>query len=418
MMSSHLKQPQWYDECAHKSGVNGKTSGDPRPITIERYCLHSNRVKQYCFDPILLSQAIHSNHLFTNVRFNLTKPGTDRSLSSCSLTHNPIIVASLSKEERPNQDLKIVEETLFAKAVSSDSFGPSKQKKEDLEKIIKKIEDSSKYKEKIRQFQSTDWSLIPRREFIQLATQEIFSSVAMQGYIWSCQVPVAFENLVKETTHALIFDQYGCQVARKLIHKSKSVLEFLIREIDSTNFAKLCVHSYASKVLQTLAEISRGFRIKCMELIIVEWDKIKRSICSNYLLTICLKNTDPHEIIFRQVGDAILIKSDKNLRDKYTKRFLVNYVEYCSFSQLASIYNHIHMEKSLSNKSKDRYVVFIFMSFVRRGLKRAEDHLLWVLDQSKKDTTLLLKMVPEVIRTARPSFSRELADLLEDQTQL
>jgi hypothetical protein len=324
----------------------------------------------------------------------------------------------LSKEERPNQDLKIVEETLFAKAVSSDSFGPSKQKKEELEKIIKKIEDSSQYKEKIRQFQSTDWSLIPRREFIQLATQEIFSSVAMQGYIWSCQVPVAFENLVKETTHALIFDQYGCQVVRKLIHKSKSVLEFLIREIDSTNFAKLCVHSYASKVLQTLAEISRGFRIKCMELIIVEWDKIKRSICSNYLLTICLKNTDPHEIIFRQVGDAILIKSDKNLRDKYTKRFLVNYVEYCSFSQLASIYNHIHMEKSLSNKSKDRYVVFIFMSFVRRGLKRAEDHLLWVLDQSKKDTTLLLKMVPEVIRTARPSFSRELADLLEDQTQL
>jgi hypothetical protein len=216
----------------------------------------------------------------------------------------------------------------------------------------------------------------------------------------------------------LIFDQYGCQVVRKLIKKSKSTLEFLSHEINSSNFAKLCVHSYASKVLQTLAELDEGFRVACMELIVVEWDKIKRSICSNYLLTICLKNTDPHELVFRQVGDTILSKSDNNLRDKYTKRFLVNYVEYCSFSQLASVYKHIHMEKALSNKSKDRYVVFIFMSFVRRGLKRAEDHLLWVLGQSKKDNTILLRMVPEVVRIARPSFSRELADLLQQNTKL
>jgi hypothetical protein len=377
-----------------------------------------DRVKQFCFDPAGQSLAIYSNHSHDNVRFNLTGPGIDKGSSPCLLAHSPIIVPSSSKEDSPYKDPKIVEETLYANQLSSASTGPSKQKKEELEKIIKKIEDSSAYKEQIKQFLSSDWSSVSRREFIQLATGELFSSVAMQGYIWSFQVPEAFENLATETAHVLIFDQYGCQVVRKLIKKSKSTLDFLCHEINSNNFAKLCVHSYASKVLQTLAEQNEGFRVTCLELFVVEWDRIKRSICSNYLLTICLKNTDPHELVFRQVGEAILSKSDNNLRDKYTKRFLVNYVEYCSFSQLASIYKHIHMEKALSNKSKDRYVVFIFMSFVRRGLKRAEDHLLWVLSQSKKDNTILLRMVPEVVRVARPSFSRELADLFQQTAKL
>lgn len=417
-MSSHLEQQKWSDGCLPESNELYKIAGTSISAKFADSTLRPDRDKQFCFNPILLSPAIHSNHLHTNVRFNLVGPGPDNGVSPCLLAHNPIIVARSLKEVSPCKDPQIVEQTLHAISLSSASPGPSKQKKEELEKIIKKIEDSSAFKEKIKQFQSTDWSLITRREFIQLATEELFSSVAMQGYIWSFQVSEAFEQLARETTHVLIFDQYGCQVVRKLIKKSKSTLEFLSHEINSSNFAKLCVHSYASKVLQTLAELDEGFRVACMELIVVEWDKIKRSICSNYLLTICLKNTDPHELVFRQVGDTILSKSDNNLRDKYTKRFLVNYVEYCSFSQLASIYKHIHMEKALSNKSKDRYVVFIFMSFVRRGLKRAEDHLLWVLGQSKKDNTILLRMVPEVVRIARPSFSRELADLLQQNTKL
>ena len=417
-MSSHLEQQMWSDGCLKESGGMYNKAGTSISAKIADSNFISGRIKQFCFDPIVLSHAIHRNHLHTNVRFNLMGPGPDKGHPPCSLVHSPIIVTRSLKEVSACKDPEIVEETLHANSLSSASPGPSKQKKEELEKIIKKIEDSSAFKEKIKQFQFTDWSLIPRREFIQLATGELFSSVAIQGFIWSSQVPEAFEHLAKETAHVLIFDQYGCQVVRKLIKKSKSTLEFLCREINSSNFAKLCVHSYASKVLQTMAELDEGFRVACMELIVVEWDRIKRSICSNYLLTICLKNTDPHELVFRQVGDTILSKSDNNLRDKYTKRFLVNYVEYCSFSQLASIYKHIHMEKALSNKSKDRYVVFIFMSFVRRGLKRAEDHLLWVLGQSRKDNTILLRMVPEVVRIARPSFSRELTDLLQLNTKL
>ncbi len=408
-MSSQLERQQWSDGCVRESGeLYNKAGIYPQ----------SDRVKQFCFDPVVQSHAIHSNHLHKNIRFNLTRPGIDKSLTPSLLTHSQIIVTSFPKEASDRKEPKIVEETLYANQVSSGSLGPSKQKKEELEKTIKKIEDSSAFKEKIKQFQSTDWKSISRREFIQLATGELFSSVALQGYIWSIQVPESFETLAKDTAHLLIFDQYGCQVVRKLIKKSKSTLDFLSREIDSSNFAKLCVHSYASKVLQTLAELDEGFRMACMELFVLEWERIKRSICSNYLLSICLKNTDPHELVFRQVGDTILSKSDNNLRDKYTKRFLVNYVEYCSFGQLALIYKHIHMEKALSNKSKDRYVVFIFMSFVRRGLKRAEDHLLWVLGQSKKDNTILKRMVPEVIRVARPSFSRELTELFEQSTKL
>lgn len=365
------------------------------------------------------SQDIQQNHFPPNVRFNLKVSVADlrgavsnlsplqrveRRTENSSCSEGRGSCARSKGELEADQDLAVQQR-------QTASSNP--KKKNSLQKQLRNIQESEEFQLACEVYLGLDWEAVTREEFLGYSKNSLISTSALQHYLSSAPTASAMENLAIDTFEELVYDQFGCQVIRILLRKSDKVKSYVLDYFSQRDFKAMCVHQFASKVMQTAAEVCEAYRIDCLQQIISNWEDLKCYILTTYLFRIFLENTKNTDPSFSVAANWMLSKCEDIFSERYNKRFLVSFIEHCSRRQLAMVYTATQMETVLETRGNDKYVVFAFVTFIKRRYKKAEDYLVWLLKQSNVDLTLLKKALAPITVNIRASLATQIRLLLK-----
>jgi hypothetical protein len=367
-------------------------------------------------------EGIYQNHGASNLRFNILAcsvpppQGQEDCFQSLAAKGNH----SCSSPSDDNSSIEFLEmrgaarnQAVGMKSASSDSIGPKMAKKQPLHRVIRKIEETPDYMQASNRYLQIDWAKVTDEDFQLFATGSLLSSTALQNFI-SKQQDISFiENLSVSCFEKIIFDQFGCQVLRSVLKNSPKLITAIREFLSSDSFPDICTHQFASKVIQTAAEIDESTRHLVINRIIDHWDSVKQTLSTLYLFRIFLYKAQNTDAIFLRLSNFIFSRCQKIFDDKYEKRFLAVFVEYCSRKQLAMIYKLAAMELALQRRGTDRYVVLTFLAFIHRRYKKAEDFLIHLLHQKRAGYPVLRKLLLQSINQLRSSVFHQLSPLLQ-----
>ncbi len=368
-------------------------------------------------------EGVNQNHCAPNLRFNVMarsvsqSQGQEACIQSLAAAKGDRSCFFGSEEDSSIEFLRIAEAALNQavgmKNASSDSLGPKVAKKHPLHGVIRKIEETPDYLKALNRYLLIDWAQVTGEDFQRFATESLLSSAALQTHI---SKQLDFSSIVKLAASCfdkIVFDQFGCQVLRLVIMNSPYLVSAIREFIASKAFPALCTHQFASKVIQTAAEIDKLTRQAVLARMIDHWDRVKPFLSTLYLFRKILtkiQNTDPN---FLRLTTLFCSRCHRIFEDRYDKRFLANFVVYCSRNQLAMIYKLSAVETAIHIRSTDRHVVSTFLAFIHKRYKKAEDLLIHLLHQRPTEFPVLRRLLQHSVHLLRSSVLQQITPLLQ-----
>jgi hypothetical protein len=253
-----------------------------------------------------------------------------------------------------------------------DPAQPREKKKKTLERFVKEIEDPAELQNRIDGLKAKNWDAADVAEFICFSTRDKLLSAAFQVCLQDLdQVPKSIEVLACNTKEILMNDKYGCHVIRVLVKKLPSLLVG-VSELALTDFRRFSCNENSTKVLQAVATLDSHYRTKFMQRFSQEWDNVVGWIWSNHLISMCLRYTHNSSPSFRAIGKILLSRSRTLIEDKYDKRVLASYMEYCDENEMDLFFSILRFKNELPERCQDKYMVYIFRLLLRRGHKKSE----------------------------------------------
>jgi hypothetical protein len=278
------------------------------------------------------------------------------------------------------------------------------QKKDSLYRFMQIIDGTHEHIECLNKLQIIDWNTMTVSHFVHISTKDLVWTSALQKFLHlNSTIDASIERLVLQTIRILFFDKFGCHILRIMVKKSKEVLKHVFILAFRADFNSICTHESGCKVIQAACEADANFRSKCLQCVLANWDNLRQSIYTFYLFTVCLKLIEPSSQEFEEVSRFLLSKCENIFKGKYDKRFLVTFVECCREDQLSVIYSGSQLEKNLSTRGKDKYVIFIFLTFVARGYRKAKDHLQYLMKHPTATSNRIERMACSIKSNGLPS---------------
>jgi hypothetical protein len=281
---------------------------------------------------------------------------------------------------------------------------------------MKAIESTPEVVQHIEYFYSLDWNGLHSSDFRAFFSTDIFFITAFEVYLENLtEIWPGLAKLADLNMPFLLYHKFGCHVLRILVKKLPTLCES-IAEFALHRFAEASCFEFSCKVLQVVAQYNTKFRQKCLDNYFDLWNNLKKSVSSIYLLTSCLRYSSPDEKSFRQIGELLAKKATTLTKDKYDKRMLAKYVEFCSESELHTFFKILKYNTELLERFKDKYMVYIFRLLLRRGHKKSMEEMsrsvrenIEVLLEIKLFRQLVLEIIQEP-ESFQADFRKEIVD--------
>lgn len=243
-------------------------------------------------------RSIEANHSNWNLTFNITKPkGVYSSFTKSSLNKElrtvkeacPPLLIQQSTELKDNLETFLNECRML---------GPSpfvEEKKEpEIEQPTRRHADKYLLE-------------LGGNMFEILAVEDKHYSLRIQKYLTVCSVQALdyVASLAQDCLETLIYSNFGCYVLMGLCSRSREFSD-QIEGWALAHFSEFVVDQYATRILQTLAEVSFTFRLEARDLFLKDWATLILRTPASFFLIGLIKNADSWieiEPIFKQLTE-------------------------------------------------------------------------------------------------------------------
>lgn len=220
-----------------------------------------------------------------------------------------------------------------------------------------------------------DLENMPAEQILSIMTADKMTSFAFQQFIHTCWVgqfwlvkKVVLQNLDWLTTH-----QLGNYVVQKLLIRDGDI-RHEVTELCQELFETYCLNEYASRVMQTLVEVSENFR----QFVICRFRNDPWSCTANIAAVFLASAVIKFSIDFSEV-DFVRTMIRQNLREvlacKNMKRVLMTYCECCPFATLHELYEELGLYHGLAHVCNNKILTYVFLSFLFRDHAAAKAQL-------------------------------------------
>jgi len=224
---------------------------------------------------------------------------------------------------------------------------------------------------------STSLKKMTSPQFLSLCTGEKHASKSIQNFIEAsdCDRIQHVFSLIIQTTPDLIMNPLGNYVLQVAAQRSEAVASNL-EEYCKHNLEYLCSNEYASRVMQSLVEISSNFRRTVLEWACLNLGLLLETLPSVFLLTAALM-ASRHPAELASVRETLLSSNAKQYsHHRYFKRILMSFIDKCSFDDIALVCNTYRINRDFYGYLNDKFGAFILIAVIRRGFKPTTDILL------------------------------------------
>lgn len=365
------------------SSIRKYTDSEPRIVdTSDHISLRSSRYERIGWykgqqKKMMLDShgGVMRNHFGNNIVFRINRQGL-----VCENQPRVAMLESIRIDSKNRSKLKQGEkEDVFSSNqvvfspnhsksnAEDDSNGGKSHEKNIMKEKINKISQSAEYLEALSYFEQLDWDEVSNQQFLIMATDNLQSSTALQKYIQSEEnPPMGLLRLVVSCIDGLLPNKFGCHIVRSALLKSQELMDCL-KAIIGSNFIFMCSNQFSNKVLQSMAETDQLYRDICLKYIVKDWEQIKLFISSNYLLSVCLKLTPNDNMHFKMIGKALMERLNTLTKDKFNKRFLTSYIEYCPQTELHVFFKSLRFDQYFLKRCEDKYMIYIFGVMLKRN---------------------------------------------------
>ena len=131
------------------------------------------------------------------------------------------------------------------------------------------------------------------------------------------------------------------------------------------NFEPFCLDEYSSRVMQTMVEVSAGFRNFVIQRFTRDPWSTTANIASVFLASAVIKQTeDLHKVDFIRK----LVREDLHqvLTCKYMKRILMTYCERASPAVLQELFQDLGMNRGIAHICNNKILTYVYLSYLFR----------------------------------------------------
>ncbi len=213
------------------------------------------------------------------------------------------------------------------------------------------------------------------QQILSIMTADKMTSFAFQQFIHTCWFgqfwkvkKVVIENLDWLATH-----QLGNYVVQKLLLRDRDIRR-LITELCQDNFEIYCLNEYASRVMQTLVEVSENFRY----FVVCRFTNDPWSCTANIAAVFLASAVIKFSVDFKDVDFVrAMVRSDLRevLACKNMKRVLMTYCECCPLATLHELYEELGLYHGLAHICNNKILTYVFLSFLFRDHPAAKQQL-------------------------------------------
>lgn len=322
-----------------------------------------------------MGKLIAQNHANPNVRFRRCKPGRELQAKAAYdpkrqartlLTKTEVVSgSSVSLEGKFAARQDIVIEMLRTRLLKNRLFSINELHK--TKNLKKPLGEESLSKELMAKFdmllRSSD-----KAEFIKLCNEDRQVSRTLQIYIETCDTehltPVL--SRLEQSIPDLVYHplgNYALQIAVKRSPSMAGVLE----EYCSHHLLELLNDEFASRVMQTIGEISSSFRKKILDWAGNNLGLLMETLPSVFALTAAISSAQSPEE-FACIRNEILSQSARQyMKKRYFKRILMSFLEKCELEDIDRVCKAYLVEKQFLAYLNDKFGAFIVVAIVRRG---------------------------------------------------
>lgn len=172
-------------------------------------------------------------------------------------------------------------------------------------------------------------------------------------------------KLIKSNFVYMITEPSGNYVVQQAMRRSTSLADS-VAAYCLEHMQELVKNEFASRVMQTLVEISAQFRVAVFSWYSQDANFLLDSLPSVFLLAAALNKSEGHSE-FKVLRDHILSGQNKRLiANKFFRRLLVIFVEKCDRADLEVIYRTYKMAHHLPNLLNDKFGTLVLLAMLLR----------------------------------------------------
>ena len=289
---------------------------------------------------------------------------TQSSRQGCDSLNNPV---SFIVEKDPRDPGLLPQSRDWHLTDPTGTTGDTRQKMEkSFERYVSLTCSTEELEGAKRFFVSLDWEKVDEKEFIWYCNGNKISSLGLQEFLIEFQPSRIVVDLAIKTLRTLIANKFGCYVVRRLI-----MLSPVYREYATTAslkyFIEFSSNEYSSRVMQLIAENDVHYCESCIKAFCARWRPCIVNSSAIYLMAACFRNGDSSSDGFRIIRDILQSRCSRIDEYKYDKRLLLSFVEFCSDNDADLIFKQIKYDDLFSQKCQDKYMVYTFKAFLKRG---------------------------------------------------
>jgi len=205
-------------------------------------------------------------------------------------------------------------------------------------------------------------------QFVTLCNSDKHTSRSIQNYIEasSSENMIHVFKLINSSIDKLIVNPLGNYVLQVAVKRSNLVASEL-EHYCSRNITRLCSDEYASRVMQTLTEVSSTFRYNVLFWASENLGLLLEALPAVFLLTAAMTVArHPEELAC--IRDKLLSSSARQyVSYRYFKRILMSFIDKCHFEDISGVCDLYKINKNFHNFLNDKFGAFILIAVIRRG---------------------------------------------------
>ncbi len=207
---------------------------------------------------------------------------------------------------------------------------------------------------------------------IEAANSDRLLSFQVQAMIHDPAIRDFILDSIERHAKQLICSKFGCHILREAVSLSTRLL-LATTELARSNLLVYACDEHSSRVLQTLAKLSRVFAISFLEEFLGSWSHLSTRISAIFLFAVCLVQVCQDEEAHRAVKLKLrqVCRKRASAIPKHHKRVLVSFLETCTEADLHQFYLLLRFEDRFVQLMDDKYMVYILMVFLNRRFERA-----------------------------------------------
>lgn len=340
-----------------------------------------------------MGRRIAENHLTSNVRFRKILPQarflpreqglqpSDHGRGNSNVEPGtPIVI--VSKPPFGTLQEKLID-LLRAKLLKSRFYSINELHKP--KNFKKPLEDellSSELKAKIAAQVTTSG----KAEFVKLCGDDRLVSRSFQTFIETCEQELwaLVQTLLENSIPDLIFHPLGNYVLQIGVRRSQLIAS-RVEDYCFDHLKELLENEFASRVMQTAAEVSPSFRRQLLLWAGTNLGLLMETLPAVFALTAAISSViSPDEIA--SIRDQILSpKARQFIKNRFFKRILMSFLEKCHEEDIDRVYKTYSIGKQLLSYLNDKFGAFILVAIIRRGHRNATALFLQCLRDSILD---------------------------------